>query len=190
VCWIADVRGKGLNATLTAAATVRTFRNAACTEGNLTALMRHLDRTLTSLLTPEEFVTATAAEFHPGLVTLVNSGHDPPILIGDRPRTPGPPEPDVPLGLGSSPPPLEVPFSPGERLLLHTDGIAEARDKTGRMFDVRGQAAALPAGLSLDEVLDALLTRMDRHTGAATSDDVALILCEPVPRPEQSSVTR
>lgn len=177
---IADVRGKGLGSTLTAAATVRAFRNAAYTVADLRELMRQLDRALVPVLGEEDFVTAAAAEFHPGGVTVVNSGHHPPLLLGAHPRTIEPPHPDLPLGMGCDPPSLDVPMLPEERLLLYTDGIAEARDTAGRMFDLVTEAAAVPAELPLEDALDALLYRMDAHIGRArASDDVALVLAEP-----------
>lgn len=102
---IGDVRGKGLDATLSAARTLGSFRHAAYAESDLAGVARYLDTALAGHLGPEDFVTAAIAEFTPGRVTVVNCGHHPPLLLGDPVHLITPAEPDLPLGLGARPNP-------------------------------------------------------------------------------------
>lgn len=67
----------------------------------------------------------------------------------------------------------------GQRLLLYTDGLVEARDASGRMFELQEQVTLLRDFPSLDGALEDLLKRLDAHAHPAlTDDDVALVLCE------------
>ncbi|MCM2580097.1 PP2C family protein-serine/threonine phosphatase [Streptomyces meridianus] len=178
---LGDVRGKGLTATLTAAAAIGAFRDAAYTEPDLPCVVRRLDADLSEHLGPEDFVTAVLAEFTPGEVRLANCGHHPPALLGRRLELISPGEPSLPLGLGPAPVPQTVRLAPGDRMLFYTDGLAEARDPAGRMFPLEDDLRALLDLPSLESVLDDLLKRLDAHTRATTEDDVALVLCEPAP---------
>ncbi|MFC9463656.1 PP2C family protein-serine/threonine phosphatase [Streptomyces coelicoflavus] len=176
---IGDVRGKGLDATLTAARTLGSFRHAVYAEPDLAGVARYLDTVLAGQLGPEEFVTAAITEFTPGRVTVVNCGHHPPLLLGDAVHLITPEEPDLPLGLGTRPKPRTVKMRTGQRLLLYTDGLVEARDASDRMFDLQEQATPLRDLPSLDGALEDLLERLDAHTRPAlTDDDIALVLCE------------
>ncbi|MER7761016.1 PP2C family protein-serine/threonine phosphatase [Streptomyces sp. NPDC097619] len=92
-------------------------------------------------------------------------------------------EPLPPLGVWPLPEGVEAHrcgrLLPGESLVLHTDGVAEARDAAGGYFPLRGAlaeaaggaAAPSPAGL-VAEVRAALL----RHTGGRLADDAALLV--------------
>lgn len=176
---IGDARGKGLSATVTAAAALRGFRNAAYTEPVLEGLVRRLDTELTGQLAPEDFLTATIVEFTPSRVTVVNCGHYPPVLLGPRPDFLAPPDAVPPLGtgFGSRPVPRSIHIGPGESVLLYTDGLAEARDGEGRMLDVLAACQDLDKSDTPDTALDSLLDRLDVHTGGAHDDDVALVYC-------------
>jgi hypothetical protein len=56
------------------------------------------------------------------------------------------------------------------------------------MFDLLGEARGLHRLAGPDDVLDALLRRLDAHTGGSVDDDAALVLCEtPVAGPAGSS---
>jgi serine phosphatase RsbU (regulator of sigma subunit) len=59
-------------------------------------------------------------------------------------------------------------------LLLHTDGLSEARDEHGAFFDpaarLTGRVFRTPATL-----LAALADEVRRHTGGGTTDDMALL---------------
>jgi serine phosphatase RsbU (regulator of sigma subunit) len=77
-------------------------------------------------------------------------------------------------------------LDPGERLLLFTDGLIEARDSEGRFFDLFAEAQALAAhGRSsfstLDADLERLLWRVRHHVGGIISDDLAVLLLQPLP---------
>lgn len=178
---LGDVRGKGLAATLTAAAAIGYFRDAAYTEEGLLGVARRLDSGLSAQLGPEDFVTAVLAEFVPGEVRLANCGHHPPAVLGQRLSLISPAEPTVPLGLGPDPVVQTVRLDPGDRVLFYTDGLAEARNQDGEMFSLEDELTELLSMPSLDAMLDDLLKRLDTHTDSTSDDDVALVLCEPAP---------
>lgn len=93
-----------------------------------------------------------------------------------------PATPLPPLGLAEfiSGPPGRVdrhPFAPGDRLLLYTDGVIEARDRDGAFFDL-SEAMASMRDRTPEEFLEGLRQALLRHTRGALADDVAVILVD------------
>ncbi|MEV7344275.1 PP2C family protein-serine/threonine phosphatase [Streptomyces sp. NPDC093544] len=176
---IGDVRGHGLDAVRLTADTIAAFRELAYTAPTLTVLAGALDTRLAPELGPEDFVTAVFAEFAPGEVRLVNCGHPPPLRSGHRVEFLEPVVPTTPLGLSPEPRQYRVRLQPGDRLLLYTDGLTEARDPEGTPFALLGEAALALREPLPDEALNTLYTRLTTHTGAAPTDDLALVLLQP-----------
>ncbi|MER6688536.1 PP2C family protein-serine/threonine phosphatase [Streptomyces minutiscleroticus] len=185
---VGDVRGHGLDAVRLAAGTVTGFRELAYTVPDLPTLAAGLDAGLAPELGPEDFVTAVLAEFAPGEVRLVNCGHPAPLRSGRRVEFLEPAVPTTPLGLGPEPRQYRVRLQPGDRLLLYTDGVTEARDPQGAVFPLLGEAALALREPLPDDALDLLYARLLEHTGMAPGDDLALVLCQPaetsVPAPQ------
>ncbi|MFG2757147.1 PP2C family protein-serine/threonine phosphatase [Streptomyces wuyuanensis] len=191
---IGDVRGKGLPAVRAAAAVLGAFREAAQYQENLVDVMDHCAAALErERLSPgvdpdarvEGFVTALVAQVpREPVVEIVNRGHPPPLMLhhgGAEALMPWCPLP--PLGLDElMPEPSDAKvesyrFAAGDRLLLYTDGVIEARDGDGDFFAlpdafeaVRGSAP----GEYLDEIHRALL----RHAAGCLADDVAMMVVE------------
>ncbi|HEU5037824.1 MAG TPA: PP2C family protein-serine/threonine phosphatase [Nocardioides sp.] len=175
---VGDVRGKGLEAVQTAAAVLGGFRAAAFTEPDLAALARTIDETLQRFVGDEEFVTAIVGEFHGDRVTLANCGHHPPLLVHDQKVTEvDTGEPTVPLGLGSEPGLTEHAWPVGARMLFYTDGLVEARDRTGEFFPLDEYAAEIGEG-TVEDALDRLVEHLLAYAGNRVNDDLALVLAE------------
>ena len=177
---VGDVRGKGLTAVEQAARVIRAFRQAAATETSLAAVARDMDAYLVPFMGDEDFATALMVDAsHSSRVTLVACGHPPPMLI----RPDGTAElltvpPGLPLGLGGDGEPVTVSWGVGDRLLLYTDGLSEARDEKGEFLSVLGLAPTLTAAQP-DVALDAVLEIVRGHvTGGRLSDDLAIVLLE------------
>jgi serine phosphatase RsbU (regulator of sigma subunit) len=68
-------------------------------------------------------------------------------------------------------------LSAGDRVLLYTDGITEARDLDGRFIDLAGVLGAATGG-SPDEALDRILENLYRQAGHELTDDLALLIAE------------
>lgn len=180
---VGDVKGKGIEAVQVAAAVLSAFRHTAGDEPDLAAVARTLDTTIRRLLSDEDFVTAVIAEFGPDRLTLANCGHPAPVLVTDATTTVlEPADATVPLGLGANPLLTLHDWPADGRLLLHTDGLSEARGHRGLFFPLDDVADGLARG-SLDEALDELVAALLRHADAEIGDDLALVLIEHQGRP-------
>jgi len=200
---VGDVRGKGLKAVGAVTVVLGAFREAAETEPDLAAVADRIEHALAregrqggEPVWPEGFVTAVLAEVpegSPGSLRIVNRGHPPPLLLsadGASLRALEPRSYALPLGLGHLAGDAEgrdgrtepVPFPPGSLLLLHTDGVTEARNAEGVFYDpaarLLGHRFAGPGAL-----LDALVADVKAYTGGRMDDDMALlaVMCDPLP---------
>lgn len=175
---IGDVRGKGLTAVRTATVVLGEFRAAAADVEDITQVAVQLDRRVRPYLGPEDFVTALIAQIdHDGVFSVASCGHPPAFLVaGDRIEELDA-EPGLPLGLGADPRPLSGRLRPGDRLLLYTDGMIEARGLDGRFIDVTSLVAAA-AHAEFHDALDGLLASLRQAVGEELGDDLALLLAE------------
>ncbi|MGW3244721.1 PP2C family protein-serine/threonine phosphatase [Streptomyces sp. NPDC001070] len=186
-CIMGDVRGKGMGAVEAATVVLGAFRMAADEEPTLAGVATRMDRALWREAERREgmdrlewFATAVLAEFPSGgaELRLVNRGHPAPLVLrGGTVRCAEPAGHALPLGMGFGNGPDKVdalPFPSGSTLLMHTDGVTEARDADGTFYDpvtrLSGVRFAGPA-----ELLDALLDDVHAHTGGPRSDDMALL---------------
>ena len=181
ICFlVGDVRGKGLGAVEQAARVIRAFRQYAATGGDLATIAGQMSGYLMPFLDDEEFATAALVQLtDQGHLTLVNCGHPPPLLV-PRDGEPILVEAPVglPLGLGIHYEPEMWPWSPGDRLLLYTDGLSEARDGDDEFLPVPPLASVLRAP-DLEGALDGLLGRVRTHVPAGhLADDLAVLLLE------------
>jgi hypothetical protein len=177
---IGDARGKGIGAVEQAARVIRAFRQSSGMLDDLGELAHDMDEYLQNFLDDEGFVTALLVDVTtPGTLVLASCGHPPPLLV----RRDGSAEllelpPGLPLGLGDSAVPVSFPWNPGDRLLLYTDGLSEARDADGTFLAPVDLAPTL-ASQPLDEALDRVLEQARRHVlDHLLSDDLALVLLE------------
>ncbi|MFE5582750.1 PP2C family protein-serine/threonine phosphatase [Kitasatospora sp. NPDC056531] len=179
---LGDVQGHGLPAVETAADVLGVFREAARTDPDLTRLAERLDAALTARSEDGRFATALLLDVAPdrGPVTIVNCGHPHPLLRrAGRVSGLEPPFPAPPLGLlgltGGGYPAGRFEPRPGDMLLLHTDGVSEARDAEGRFYPLAERLPGLPAWNPAD-LLVALLADVDGWVGdAGLADDAAVL---------------
>ena len=176
---IGDVRGKGLDAIMLARQVLSAFRRSAVAVPAMEQVAGELSRTIRPHLGEEDFVTAVLAQVTScGELTIVNCGHHPPLLRhggGLQPLADG--TTALPLGLEDNFTAFTAGWSPGDRLLLYTDGLVESRDEHGDFFPEEEIATALLAA-NCDQALDTLVTAVHRHTGGGSRDDMALLLLE------------
>jgi sigma-B regulation protein RsbU (phosphoserine phosphatase) len=183
---IADVCDKGVGAALFMALTrslIRAF--AELNNGGGMSLKSPVELTndyvLRNHLQANMFVTLFFAVLDPaiGLLTYVNSGHNPPVIIGAtgvKARL----EPTGPA-IGISPDIAfethQVCLEPGDVLYAFTDGVTEARDSNGNFFTEKRLLQLLEQPLSSAA---ALLSRIEEsvraHIGAANPfDDITML---------------
>ncbi|MFI8241507.1 PP2C family protein-serine/threonine phosphatase [Streptomyces sp. NPDC085866] len=192
---VGDVRGKGLSAVRAVAVALGAFREAVHYEEDLAEVMNRCAAALRREVSVpgaygqevllEGFTTALIAQVpDQPVVQLVNRGHPPPLLLHQGRATPLMPSlPSPPLGLedliaGLPEKPESYAFIPGDRLLLYTDGVIEARNLDGEFFALPEAMEGIGVGPSPPEFLEQLHQGLTRHTGGDLADDVAMILAD------------
>lgn len=202
-----DGMGHGLQSAQLASLAVAAYRSARRDERRLTETAQAVDDAVFAGFGGEAFTTAVLAELdtETGLLSWVNAGHPEPLLLrsGRLIKTLHT-DPAAPLGLGlglaeaSGTPGADSGggagggsrsfvvgvehLEPGDRVLLFTDGVIEARSPDGDFFGVerlvdlltRNLAGGLPTSETMRRVVRALLA----HQQGQLSDDATLLLLE------------
>jgi phosphoserine phosphatase RsbU/P len=179
---VGDVRGKGIAAVEQAARVIRAFRQSAATERTLAGVAQDMSSYLAPFFDDEEFVTALLVDTtDPTRLTLVSCGHPPAMLVGQEGSASFLEAPaGLPLGLGDTYDAVTMPWAPGERLLMYTDGLSEARDAHGEFLSVLTVAPLLTAE-TVDQALDSVLDAVRRHVPRGNlADDLAVLVLENV----------
>ncbi|MER6979710.1 PP2C family protein-serine/threonine phosphatase [Streptomyces carpinensis] len=186
---IGDVRGKGLAAVGEAAALMGAFQEAAHQHDTLPALAGALDRSASRYSAQflgsddeaeEHFITALLLDIpdHGSVARLTCCGHPPPLLISQGKVTSVPSSPAPPLGLCGLAQDIRTShtfsFDAGDTLLLHTDGLVEARDSSGTFYPLE-ERLGLWTKCHPDTLIEYVQRDLLAHTGGALPDDAAIL---------------
>jgi len=175
---IGDVRGKGLDAVRLASIVLGSYRHVAYERADLRAIVTDLDRAVARSVGDEDFVTAALVEERGGTLTIVNCGHPSPLLLRrGQVIALDPPATAPPLGFMPVAQPRVERLEPGDRLLLFTDGLGEAR-RDGEFFPTADRAWRLLGHGTVGDGLASLETALVDWVHGHLDDDIALVLLE------------
>lgn len=183
---VLDAVGHGLPAALLSSAAVGAYRHARRNMWDLPEVAAAMNDVIAGQFTDSRFATAALARLHldTGQLRWVNAGHPDPIVVrGGALLHLGPCKPHPPLGLQVRKPDVcEAQLHPGDRVILYTDGVVEARSPEGdffgeeRLADFIHRAAA--EGDSAPETLRRLMRRVLDHQSDHLQDDASIVLLE------------
>lgn len=180
---IGDVTDKGVPAALVMASTRSVLRASAQRLVDPAKVLARVNDELVKDIPARMFVTCLygVLDPHTGTFEFANAGHDLPFVEQDG-RVIEADARGMPLGMlpASTYANTTVHLDPGSRLLLYSDGIAEAHAPDGEMFGFErtGQLlVGLPRGR---DAVDELLARLAAFTGLdwEQEDDVTVVLVE------------
>jgi phosphoserine phosphatase RsbU/P len=180
---VGDVSGKGVPAAIFMAMTRSLMRSEARGAGSAREALLGVNRNLLEMNDAEMFVTVfygvlhrQTGEFHYG-----RAGHELPILCNHQGFTTAPGRGlGQALGIAADPAIDEqsIVLSPGDTLLLYTDGVTDAFDDKGRSFGLERLCASLSACCndSPQQVCDRLADLVMEHQYPSPQfDDVTVV---------------
>ena len=177
---IGDATDKGMPAALVMTTTATMLRTAAQTTASPGEVLARVNDLLYARIPSRMFVTCFYALLDPksGRLCYANAGQDLPF----RNRSDGVSElwaTGMPLGMmpGSRYEEREVTIAPGESLLFYSDGLVEAHNPRGEMFDTPRLKALLEARANGASLIDLVLSELKHFTGEEweQEDDVTLV---------------
>ncbi|KDN87194.1 PP2C family protein-serine/threonine phosphatase [Kitasatospora cheerisanensis] len=186
---VLDAMGHDLASGLTAALALGACRNARRNGADLPDLVASIDRAMHDWY-PDRFATGVflRLDLATGTLHWANCGHPPPLLIRadqvvtDALAGPG----ELPLGLAhltDRPRTVRtVSLQPGDRLLIYTDGVVDAKGASHEFFGlsrftdfvIRATAAGEPA----PEALRRLMHAVPEHQDDRLTDDATIMMIE------------
>ncbi len=183
---IFDPLGHDLRSALLSTLAVGAYRNARREGTPLAGIGPVLDQVVRGAF-PDCFVTGLLCELDmdSGALSVVNAGHEPPLILRDGHVRQLSMTPARPWGMyhedGTSGPPVVAErLQPGDRIVLFTDGVTEARGDRGVPFGIKGLSDHLIRESAAPHVAVELLRRvLDAATSKARPhDDATVVLAE------------
>jgi serine phosphatase RsbU (regulator of sigma subunit) len=184
-----DVSGHGVPAALIAAMAKLAFSQSSARAADPAALLTAMNETLTGRI-GGQFFTACCVFLDPvrGLARLGNAGHPPVLLLRNAQvqalKPAGPLAgllPDARYGV------TEIALTPGDRILIYTDGVTECCSPEEEEFGLERLGGALREGaaLSPDAFADHLLDQLRTWSGreGTFEDDVTVLVADFQPQP-------
>jgi hypothetical protein len=192
-----DAMGHGVNAAMMASVAVAAYRQARRSGHDMQRAYEAIDAAVSTQFGPDRFVTGLLVHLDvaTGVIRYLAAGHHPAVLLrqgavvghltgGGR----------LPFGLGAGIGPLplssqsdeeeigEATLEPGDRLLLYTDGVTEARDQSGEVFGperledllVRADASKTSVPETLRRLVHAVLEHQEGHL----QDDATVVMLQ------------
>jgi serine phosphatase RsbU (regulator of sigma subunit) len=145
-----------------------------------------IDAAIAAQFGASQFATAVLArlDIDTGRLLWINAGHPEPLIVRG-PSLVRPPHcpPSRPLGLQDGRPICcETRLEPGDRLVLYTDGITEARSPDGEFFGEQRLAdfisVAAAAGDPAPETVRRLMRHVLSHQADQLQDDASVVILE------------
>jgi serine phosphatase RsbU (regulator of sigma subunit) len=186
-CWaaiVADVSGKGVGAALLASLLQGLFLAAPFTKLSMEEMMLRVNRFLNDRTGGEQYATVFYCTVEAsGLMHWVNAGHPAPLLIRASGKIESISANGVPVGMleDSVYPVEECRLEAGDKIVVYSDGLMEARDGAGEFFGLERMRSVVRAGAGTrcQELHAAILEAVEDFTsGAPQNDDMSLAVIE------------
>src|SRR5207249_4228764 len=171
---LADVSGKGVSAALLASILQGMVYSHLIAGMPLTEIVTALNRFFTKKHIGEKYATMIIARLrHDGELEYVNCGHVPPVWICDQ-EVLRPSHGNLPVGLlaDATYESDRCQMKPGDRLIMVTDGVTEAENARGDMFDSDRLEVVAGKSSSMDDILAAVA---DFCGGTPLNDDCTVV---------------
>lgn len=186
---IGDVTGKGVAAALMMAFSRAVLRSAAYNSRGPADALRRANHVLATDVRIGLFLTALAVEIeeNTGRLRWSCAGHEPPYLFRARSGTLRELDDTAPLiGMVAKLPTKDrrLTMHPGDRLVLWTDGVTDARSPQGETFgEPRFRQALLDVGAAGEpqSVVEHVMASLEAWVGGGeAADDITLVVIERV----------
>ncbi|MFF0553906.1 PP2C family protein-serine/threonine phosphatase [Streptomyces sp. NPDC004311] len=184
-----DAMGHDLASGGASAVGLAACRSTRRSGGSLPDIATTIEHSLTQWI-PDRLMTAVIAEIdtRDGDLVWINCGHPSPLLIRDGHVVQGALErpAQLPLGLGfhaqEAPVLHRTRLQPGDRVLIYSDGVTEARTPDGDLFGEQRLTdtviRCLSSGDNAPEALRRLTQNLLEHQDQRLRDDATILLAE------------
>ena len=186
-CWVSvvvDVAGKGVGSALLAALLQGMFLALPYTRLSMEETMPRVNRFLIDRTGGEQYVTLFYCTLEQGgRLRWVNAGHPPPVLARADGKLENLPASGMPLGMLEEAryEVQETQLQAGDKLVVYSDGLPEARNTEGEFFGQKRVRSAIRSRVasSCQELHQALMGELESFTeGAAQQDDITVLVIE------------
>jgi phosphoserine phosphatase RsbU/P len=183
--FVADASGKGLPAALAVAGVQSSLRTAVAFAGcDPAAVVDMVNRQTHACCDAGRYATLFFGIVDEATSTLryISAGHNPALLLHRDGSASWLAATGLPVGMFAESGYAEraVQLSPGDRIVIYTDGVTEATDLQGRELGVEGleRAAIESSALEADEAVRAIFNAVDEFSHGQQADDSTVLVLQ------------